>query len=202
MMWQSRLTASSELDITIMASRELSARLRYLNESAQLLATTAPTTSRFLMSRRNSLIFESGRDRSEAQKRDACGACGTITIPGWESKIQLPRQQIRKGKNKISQAAKTKVVFYTCEACRRKTCYSLDKPQMPRHTLGSSKSNITELSATPKEVSTIPSSTSSSRKRAKSRKQGCLEALLARKKPDTRGSGAFGLDLMDFMKKS
>jgi RNase P subunit RPR2 len=186
-----------------MASRELSARLCYLNGSAQLLATTAPATSRFLMSRRNSLIFESGRDRSEAQKRDACGACGSITIPGWESTIQLPRKQIRKGKNKILLAAKTKVVVYTCETCGRKTRHSLDKPQMPRHTLGSSKSNITESSATPKAVSTIPSSTSSSRKRAKSRKQGSLEALLARKKPsDTRGSGGFRLDLMDFMKKS
>jgi RNase P subunit RPR2 len=186
-----------------MEPRELSARLRYLNESAQLIATTAPTTSRILMSRRNSLIFESGRDRSEAQKRDACGACGTITIPGWESTVQLPRQQIRKGKNKISQAAKTKVVVYTCEACGRKTCYSLDKPQMPKHTLGSSKSNITESSSTPKAVSTIPSSTSSSRKRTKSRKQGSLEALLERQKPsDTRTSGGFGLDLMDFMKKS
>lgn len=186
-----------------MASRELSARLRYLNESAQLLATIAPTTSRFLMSRHNSLIFESGRDRSEAEKRDACGACGTITIPGWESTIQLPRKQIRKGKDKILQAAKTKVVVYTCEACGRKNCYSLDKPQLPRHTSGSSKSNITESPAAPRAVSTIPSSTSSSRKRAKSRKQGSLEALLAREKPsNTRGSGGFGLDLMDFMKKS
>jgi RNase P subunit RPR2 len=155
------------------------------------------------MSRRNSIIFESGRDRSEAQKRDACGACGTIMIPGWESTIQLPREQIRKGKNKILQAAKTKVVVYTCEACGRKTCYSLDKPQISRHTPGSLKSNMTEPSATPEAVSAIPSSTSSSRKRGKSRKQGSLEALLARQKPsDPRGSGGFGLNLMDFMKKS
>jgi RNase P subunit RPR2 len=186
-----------------MASRELSARLRYLNESAQLLATTAPTTSRFLMSRHNSLIFESGRDRSEAQKRDACGACGTIMIPGWESTIQLPRKQIRKGKNKILQAVKTKVAVYICEACGRETSYSLDNPQISRHTPGPSKSNITQSSATPKAVSAILSSTSSSRKRAKSRKQGSLEALLARQKPsDSRSSGGFGFDLMDFMKKS
>jgi RNase P subunit RPR2 len=186
-----------------MTSRELSARLRYLNESAQLLATTAPTTSRFLMSRFNSLILESGIDRPEAQKRGACGACGTITIPGWESTIQLYRQQIRKEKRKILKAAKTKVVVYTCEACGRKTCHSLDKPHMPRHTPGLSKSIATGPYATPRAVSTISSSPSSSRKRAKTRKQGGLEALLAKQKPfDTRGSGGFGLDLMDFMKKN
>jgi hypothetical protein len=42
---------------------------------------------------------------------------------------------------------------------------------------------------------------SNSKKRAKARKRGGLEALLAAKETSREVSG-FGLDLMDFMKKS
>jgi hypothetical protein len=53
----------------------------------------------------------------------------------------------------------------------------------------------------PSPGSSVSEAKSSSKKRAKARKQDGLKALLAAKKSGPEASG-FGLDLMDFMKKS
>jgi hypothetical protein len=53
----------------------------------------------------------------------------------------------------------------------------------------------------PNPGSSIPEAKSNSKKRAKVRKRGGLEALLTAKKAGPEVSG-FGFDLMDFMKKS
>lgn len=204
-----------------MVSPATSARLKYLNDSAHLLVTSAPGTSAFLMSRCNSLMFDNDLDPSGAHKRHVCGACGNIIILGWTGTRQLESLKAQKGRRNArstmqqSSSAKVKTVVYTCERCGRRTRQSINTT-IPR----SSKTlDTTYLSKTSQIVTPLksplsgahsaaktPSSASanaSSRRRAKSRKQGGLQALLAKnRETDIRGSAGFGLDLLDLMKKA
>lgn len=187
-----------------MASPELSARLRYLNDSAHLLATVAPETSRHLMLRHNSLLGDSNLETSEAQEGKACGACGTIIIIGWNGTLQTQRARNRNTRH--GEASKTgRIMLYKCDSCGRTTRHHVAvAPQNTRTKSITSKpvpSLAPAFSDTPAKSATIQTSTSSSKKRAKSRKQGSLQAMLAKQKESQAlpGSG-FGLDLMDFMK--
>lgn len=205
-----------------MATPATSARLKYLNDSAHLLVTSAPGTSTYLMSRCNGLMFDNELDQSDVQKRHVCGACGNIMILGWTGTRELEFQKAQKGRrntrSKVRQSSNpnVKTVVYTCERCSRRTRQSIitTTSRSPK-TLNillplKGSQNAPPLRATSLEThpaATTPSPASanaSSRKRAKIRKQSGLQALLARKKEtDTRGSlGGFGLDLMDLMKKA
>ncbi|PMD35334.1 hypothetical protein L207DRAFT_436121 [Hyaloscypha variabilis F] len=167
-----------------MSSLELSARLRFLNDSAHLLVTAAPSTSRHLRSRCNALMSENELAPSETNKRDACGGCGTIAILGWEGTMHTESQSSQQKKIRLNgqPAKQTKTMVYQCKTCGRKTRLPLGTP--------SSATRRKPISSEPRF-----------KKRAKARKRGGLEALLAARKPDSAASG-FGLDLMDFMKKS
>ncbi|EKD12215.1 RNAse P Rpr2/Rpp21/SNM1 subunit domain-containing protein [Drepanopeziza brunnea f. sp. 'multigermtubi' MB_m1] len=187
-----------------MDPKELSARLRFLNDSAHLLATTAPATSRYIMTRHNALMFDSKIDLSESQRRDACGACGTIMTLGWEATLEQDTPKRRKGKSKpgtdASKAPKT--MIYSCGACSKKTRISSGITKPPgrhRKAMSNSSSNPVSIvtNTTPQATSTP---TPSSKKRQKSKKGG-LAAILAKNQASQSSSG-FGLDLMDFMKKS
>jgi RNase P subunit RPR2 len=188
-----------------MSSPELWARLRYLNDSAHLLATVAPSTSRHLRTRCDALISEKELASSDAHRRNTCGACGTIMILGWEGTMQTePQPSRRRTARPDGQAVKqTKVLVYECKICYRKTRFPLSHPpQATRHKATSSNSramSTSELLTKPSPVS-LPAK-SNSKKRAKARKRGGLDALLAVKGTSGQVSG-FGLDLMDFMKKS
>lgn len=189
-----------------MASPALSARLRYLNDSAHLLVSTAPVTSKYMMSQCNSLMFEHNLEQSESQKRNVCGACGTIMILGWHGTLEVESQRFRRrNKGRLEQRPRgetTRAMVYTCGSCGRKTKQRLNIPA-PVTRRKSQLPQAGPLSSMrhPSTPSTAPSANASSKKRAKTRKQGGLEAILAKyKAAESRGSG-FGLDLMDLMKK-
>lgn len=204
-----------------MASPAISARLKYLNDSAHLLATSAPGTSAYLMSRCNGLMFDNELEQSDAYRRHVCGACGNIMILGWTGTRKIESLKAQKGRRNAtstlqqSSSAKVKTVVYTCERCGRRTRQSINT-NVPRSskTLDTIHNTKASQTVTPlrKPLEThsaprTPSSTSAnanSRKRAKIRKQGGLQALLAKnKETDTRSSGGgFGLDLLDLMKKA
>lgn len=196
-----------------MASTELSARLRYLNDSAHLLAITAPATSKYLMTSRNTLMFDRNIEQSEAQRRNVCGACGTIMVLGWDATMKMESQRRRRKKKSIDQSKDvqntTKAMVYECESCSRVTRFpiALPKPRnkirLQRQTpsVGAGGTIPTQAKANPNPD--IPLSTNaSSKKRAKARKQSGLEAILAKKKSSEASSSGFGLNLMDFMKKA
>lgn len=191
-------TSDAGASYLMMASEGLSARLKYLNKSANLLAIAAPSTSCHLMSRRNSLIAENDLPLSEAQKRSACRACGTIMVLGWEGTMgEKTRSRRTKKTPQSGQDIKKAVLSYKCDTCGRQTRFeSGPKPPAYRRKSASSKLNSTSVTTatTSVEVKT------NAKKRSKARKRGGLEALLAAKKTEPETSG-FGLDLMDFMKK-
>jgi len=188
-----------------MESPELAARLRYLNDAAHLLATTAPATSRQLMSKCNSLIFDCELEQSESHKRQICGACGTIMTVGWATTLEIqsqrPRGKVGKALQKETRKPKKEMV-YKCGACRRTTRFDIPLPAAKRKTIstGHSKAAV-PIQAKTATTATVHSANSSSKKRAKARKGG-LEALLANNKAVEARQSGFGLDLMDFMKKA
>ncbi|TVY49943.1 hypothetical protein LOCC1_G000472 [Lachnellula occidentalis] len=199
---------TSELEAIIMAAPEVSARLRYLNDSAHLLAATAPETSRHLMSRHDSLLFDSNLNPPNTQKRKACGACGTIMILGWNGvlEIEQPGRKNKRRQGKVSNPQRA--VVYTCNCCGSKTRNSFPTPPQ-KYKPGTKSSKTVPISATAssrtpqtKDTPSLGQSlNSNSKKRAKSRKQGSLQAILAKQKAAEGASASgFGLDLMDFMK--
>lgn len=203
-----------------MVSPGLTARLRYLNDSAHLLAATAPATSKYLMSKCNSLMFDNDIEQPESHKEKACGACGTIMILGWGGKLEIDFQSARRRKSTPLKSAtdRARAMVYKCESCGRKTRITISPSPLPRHksiSLSHTKhssgtagaSNTSSLSGNPtvqeakSNNPSTPSASSSSKKRTKARKQGGLEAILARQKA-TDSRGPSGFDLLDFMKKA
>jgi RNase P subunit RPR2 len=189
-----------------MGSSELSARLRYLHDSAHLLATTSPAASRHLMSKSTSLMFEHDLE-PEAQRQRVCSACGTIMILGWESTLQMESQKLR-GRTRIKKAGSPrKTMVYTCNSCGRATRFTVVAPSSKRKTVLAKSNSLktavlttTQAEAVPSS-SFAPSSNSNSKKRAKRRKQS-LDAILAMKQTSEASSPGYGLDLEDFMKKA
>ncbi|KAF7892000.1 hypothetical protein EAF00_008302 [Botryotinia globosa] len=196
-----------------MADLELAARLRYLNESARFLAKSAPTTSKYLVSQCNSLMFDHEIEQPELSKRGSCSACGSIMILGSEGKLEVRSQSLKKKpiRNRAKGVSRVeKAMIYTCGSCNKMTRHRLDPaPVASRFKHGAvqhgvvSKPNPLPAQNLP-TASTIgtPSTNASSKKRAKNRKLGGLGALLAKQKASQTGSPGFGLDLIDLMKKS
>ncbi|KAL2068808.1 hypothetical protein VTL71DRAFT_15146 [Oculimacula yallundae] len=184
---------------------ELSARLRYLNHSAHLLATTSPATSRYLMSRHNALIYDSKIELSEAQKRKACGACGTIMILGWEATLEgEERSKKRNTQKKLEVENQPRAMVYTCATCSKKTRFltGISKPARRIRTAMNSQpisSHPAPQSQSQTSDTKAPLKTGAKRK---SRKKGVLDAILAKNQATKALSSGFGLDLSDFMKKS
>ncbi|RAL62641.1 hypothetical protein DID88_004487 [Monilinia fructigena] len=195
-----------------MENLELAARLRYLNESAHFLATSAPSTSKHLMSQCDSLIFDHEIEKSDTQKQKSCGACGTIMLLGWEGKLEIKSQSSKKKqarKKATGASSEERVIIYTCGSCNKKTRHRLNtapvvsrtKKGAIQHGAFSKNASAPAQSLTTASTVATPSTNASSKKRAKNRKLGGLGALLAKQKASEASSSGFGLDLMDLMKK-
>ncbi|OBT78975.1 hypothetical protein VF21_02401 [Pseudogymnoascus sp. 05NY08] len=198
------------------AAGALSAQLKYLTGAAHLMAFSAPGSSSHLMSRCNLLMFSNDINQSDTHGRHVCGACGNIMTPGWTStvrnEVQRPpnSRQTRKRKASAITQAPERSMVYTCDRCKRETRHIITTTALPRITpRRAEQSNLApeeapeRLTSTPQSQAgtpTMPSANASSRKRAKSRKQGGLQALLAKNKEASQSSsGGFGLDLLDLM---
>ncbi|KFY23100.1 hypothetical protein V493_06099 [Pseudogymnoascus sp. VKM F-4281 (FW-2241)] len=162
-------------------------------------------------------MFSNDIDQSNTHRRHVCGGCGNIMTPGWSSTVKNEVQRQPKGRkdnNKrkasaISQAAERYMV-YTCDRCKRETRHVISTAPPPRinprrteqsHLAsGEGPGSFSGIPQSQAGTPTTPSANASSRKRAKSRKQGGLQALLAKNKEASQSSSSgFGLDLLDFM---
>jgi hypothetical protein len=191
----------------IMVTTDLVAsRARYLQEAAHLLAVSSPAASAFLGSARNRLIDDTESEvpakEWDALRRENCGACGSVLIPGWSCKISSVPNTHRKGskiKSKVTDLDTSTNMIYQCLTCHRTTKQAL-QPQPGRH-VKRPKSNVaTQMPIITKssheDVPKTPkTANASSKQRQKSRKGG-LQAMLEKNKTQTSKPG---LDLMDFM---
>ena len=211
----------------IMTSAPLTARLRFLDASARHYSTLAPATSAHLMLEAITVATDPENTPPKGvNSKAACGACGTIRIPGVTSRttivdLKKPTKGSLKKKKKgqLSNTSKrpvVKQVVVECLRCHRKTItplqpsrgYRLRQRETPDPTRGSGvkpaepRSSSLSTVANPAQLSEKPvSSNSSSKKRAKTRKQGGLQAMLEKSKGSASSPSGFGLDLMDFMKQ-
>ena len=79
-----------------MSTAFLPARLRYLHESARLLATTSPRISARLNSQRDqvasahevTLDTKVSQPRNGPTSRETCTSCGNVFLPGWNCEIR------------------------------------------------------------------------------------------------------------------
>lgn len=191
-----------------MPEPSLEARIRFLNDSARLFQTLAPSTSAHLMLERNNIVRENEKASSRLQLKDVCKACGTILIPDMTSKIEIIGPHVPKKRNASMTSASVNAEKTECLVCRRVVRTrrpNANKAIKPLSSLGLSRgpaSNVDIQIRYAKTVIEKPASVNaSSKKRARARKQGGLQALLERSKEKDVNSSSSGLDLMDFMKQ-
>ncbi|KAF2804918.1 uncharacterized protein BDZ99DRAFT_145769 [Mytilinidion resinicola] len=197
----------------------LQSRLQYLKDAAHLLHAQSPTAAAVLGAQYDKLLVDRNLDLEASQKewdshrRDICGACGNLLIPGRSCQVSQESHSSKSSKapkSKRRTGDVEKAMVYTCSRCDAKTVQPLQRPpKLLGRQAGISKSqnqtnsNPRATAISSDDTSTAPkSANASSKKRAKARKQGGLQALLDKSKSDTSKSrqGEFGLDLMDFMK--
>lgn len=160
------------------------------------------STSAHLLTVQTQLLHEQSKTLNVLQKRDHCGACGSIRKPQWSkvTEVKPKRKALTAGR------ASTGATVYKCLRCCQRTVLPshkrqrnpVSKPPSRAATVTSSRAS-TPVGADmkgSKEASTDPKSgdNQNSRKRAKSRKQGGLQALLASKQ-----RAQPSLDLLDFL---
>ncbi|KAF2706609.1 hypothetical protein K504DRAFT_470687 [Pleomassaria siparia CBS 279.74] len=191
----------------------LQSRLDFLREAAHLLAIPSPTTSATLGTARDRLFEEHDADLDAPKKewnalrREVCGACGNLMIPGRTCEVayHVRSKVIGKKANKdTSKPASTserpeKDVVYSCLRCNRTTIQPLP-PRPSRHAKQLTRANDMGSHMGASNVhakSTETKAANASSKQRKKTRKGGLQALLDKSKTQT--SGSLGLDLMDFM---
>lgn len=193
--------------------------LRFVTEAGHLLATTAPETSAYVMSRRNDLMFEHEIPLSDKERQHVCTSCGHIMLFGQDSDLQFSSRKrptmkprsVPGSKGKATrlpgpQASSGPTKAITCGHCNRLTEVRLPAPaRISRQKVKVVKSTkapgigvgASLSSAAQEPPSQKATSNASSKKRAKSRKAG-LQALLNQSSASRPG---LGLSLADFMQK-
>lgn len=201
-----------------MASTDSNMRLQFLKESADFLKSQSPSTSSHLMSVHNHILREGLNSLSSIQKQSFCGACGSIRTSGQTSTTsggQMTTDKELYRKRKIQAAAEG----YQCPRCERRTFPAAPKQNPLRKGRSSTSTNKAPLKApltrplaeskdegqlgevsTSSDPKTAPPPATSSKKRAKARKQQGLQALVAAGK-QSQTSPSTSLDLFDFLQQ-
>ncbi|MCJ1237149.1 Cullin-associated NEDD8-dissociated protein 1 [Varicellaria rhodocarpa] len=187
-------------------------RIQFLQSASALYASTQPATSAHLrLQSTNVSVLAPTHDRSKPQSviDHACLSCGTLFSPRTCHKRvtsstkrykTLAKSQPRSAhmpdntKPEVSKNIETQ-----CLVCRRVTKHPLPVASNKKRPNQKATENPRNRAALPDLVATS-SSNLASKRRAKARKQGGLQALMAnsRKQPNMSSNG---LDLMDLMKE-
>ncbi|RYO95972.1 hypothetical protein DL765_011710 [Monosporascus sp. GIB2] len=212
-----------------MAPDTLPQSLSFLTDAAHLLATTSPQISAHLMTQRHSLMFHHDLQQSDVQRQRVCGCCGHIMIPGHGSELKLETdkalRRIKSRKEKTRQPAveeKSHTAHKTrkrlkCGMCGCSTTIAIPPPApIHRRRLKlptkipqgrASRSSIYASTSTSHghvssaEPPKTASANASSKKRAKTRKQGLQALLQQSQSASSKSQGGLGLSLSDFLKK-
>ncbi|KAL1959137.1 hypothetical protein VTO42DRAFT_2924 [Malbranchea cinnamomea] len=205
-----------------------SSRLDFLKNSAQALHADSPSTAAYLLATHSQLIIDQGKALTPNQTRQFCPACGSIRLPGWTSTVFTTQKKRKKDRRSGKTADATEPssrspgsrIVYRCLRCDRHVIQPLQKPtrftnKQPQNTVTSSSISQTTLSPTPASPIAPPavqsslsnltdekkrSENASSKRRAKSRKNQGLLAMLAANKQESRShTPSASLDLLDFL---
>ncbi|KAL8782399.1 MAG: hypothetical protein Q9213_005402 [Squamulea squamosa] len=192
----------------------IDARLRFLDKSARLLNGTVPATSAHLMLERNIVAEEHGKALNKSQTKDVCKVCGTISMSDVMSGSDLAYPHVasfRKEKGGLTPdamtlGAQTKMECLTCgrvivKSSPKLRCYS------PGNIVDSATNaepleNAMVLETTLDAGNSVTPKNLSSKRRAKTRKQSGLQAMLEKAKGTNTQSTDTGLNLMDLIKQT
>ncbi|KKK12403.1 hypothetical protein P175DRAFT_0520452 [Aspergillus ochraceoroseus IBT 24754] len=202
-----------------MSFKDHAPRLDFLRDSASSLNSASPSTAAYLMSVHNGIYRDEHKAFNQRQHETFCAACGAPR-KAESTKTILIKNNKRKTAAQAAKGLPTNgVTIYQCLRCRRRTvrlgckdpAQGNSAPKSMPHTAPTAPIVIPQLS-TPPTVTAAPVSSStdlaktiksaenaSSKKRAKARKQGGLQALLAAKQSQTKASPS--LDLFDFLQQ-
>ncbi|KAL8841178.1 MAG: hypothetical protein Q9170_001032 [Blastenia crenularia] len=191
------------------------ARIQFLDASARLLSSVVPETSAYLMQQRNLVAENYEKNLTKAQLKDICKACGTILIPDSSSRVlNIPKSRKRRKTKALESNSFQEHMHTECLACRRVTRTPIQGSREKNFgeslvLMRAAKASNTSgpeirisSNGSSAEVEKTISVNANSKKRAKARKQGSLQALLEKSKGTGSRSSELGLDLMDFMKKT
>ena len=157
------------------------------------------STSAHLLAVHTRLLHEQSKSLNAQQKRDHCGACGTIRKPQWSKVTEI---KPKKSKPLASGSVSTGATVYKCLRCCQRTVLpqknsrnNISKPLSRAAPVTSTRGKGVDVQGST-QASTDPKAgdNQSSKKRAKARKQGGLQALLASKQ-----RAQPSLDLLDFL---
>jgi hypothetical protein len=190
-------------------------RLSYLRDATHLLAVSSPSATSFLGLAMDRLINDAeleilSKDR-DSLRRETCGACGNLMIPGWSCKVRnRPHVQIEpKDHEKNSKEHKRTCtnIVYGCLRCNRETSQPL-KPKPLRHLRGTQSSlygavksdranfRLGHKHSIEGDDTRPPKSINANSKQRQKARKGGLQAMLEKTKVQSSSQG--GLDLMDF----
>lgn len=207
-----------------MTSSEANLRLQFLQNSAGLLCASSVATSGHLMLQHNRILHEAFKSIKSRQHQAWCGSCGFPRQARFTKTVR-PKSTTKKGRVRPASVASREVIIYKCLRCASRTIEA--RAAQPRslqtiqttngstvngRDISNANGSIDSPSSRPlpsrpveaaAEGSTkTMSENASSKKRAKARKQGGLQALLASKqRSDNSGPSASSLDLMDFLQQ-
>ena len=185
-------------------------RIQFLQSAAALYANTQAATSAHL-SLQSTNILASTPDKSKSQSviDHACLSCGTLfssstchkrtTSSTKKYKILAKSQPRSVPQPGNSRSEVSKIIETQCLACRRVTKHPLPVASNKKRLNQKATENLRNRATLSDPVATL-SSNLASKRRAKARKQGGLQALMAnsKNKPNIPYNG---LDLMDLMKE-
>ncbi|KAF7594445.1 hypothetical protein BBP40_009267 [Aspergillus hancockii] len=182
-------------------------RLGFLKDAGNFLESVSPSTAAYLMIVHNQIFLDESKPLNQRQQEASCGACGNIRNPEWTKTIHIKKKTT---KRPGSSAALNGAIVYKCLRCRRRTVKPSRKE--PVHSNASSKvAAATDSppsaalaavqhpeSAKEDQIASKTADNANSKRRAKARKQGGLQALLASKQQSRANSS---LDLFDFLQQ-
>ncbi|KAL4921447.1 hypothetical protein BDW62DRAFT_129118 [Aspergillus aurantiobrunneus] len=185
--------------------KEYTPRLNFLKDSASSLSSTSPSTAAYLMSAHNAIFHEEHKPLNQRLHDSFCGACGSPRRNEWTKTTSIRKKSQKRVTSSLAKGLTADgATVYKCLRCRRRTVTQSRIPSrispVAAPIVNSQPSTSTATSALPAHVSASKTAeNASSKKRAKARKQGGLQALVATKQP--RSDQSKSLDLFDFLQQ-
>jgi RNase P subunit RPR2 len=183
------------------STRATNLRTVYLQDAAQSLASTSPSTASYLAS--ESIQFEPANGtKTEAavdhRRQTFCTACGNVFLPGWNCSITRGDKRPAEDSLKTPQR---RTLGYHCQACHHDTKFyvpSLERVDeiLRKEDMPCSKASELGLQNKRPPGSTATPAKTGSKKRAKTRKENAsLQLLLKKSKEALRAAPQ--LDFID-----
>ncbi|KAJ5388722.1 hypothetical protein N7509_011263 [Penicillium cosmopolitanum] len=184
-------------------------QLRFLSDAANLLGSSSPSTTAHLLTAHTHILHDESKSLTPRQTKHHCAGCGSLRI------CNASKPTVVKTKQKSRTAIRGTATVHKCVRCnqravipRRRSAPRAPSKAPSRVSTATAVDSAASAASTPsissqQDLPAIASTTAStektvenasSKKRAKARKQGGLQALLAAKK-STQPS----LDLLDFL---